>query len=51
MVLLCVPGLEPGGSLRTVVLMTGSPLGAHGSLGKGLETLLSDGSAIWPRAP
>ena len=35
MVLPCVPGLAPGRALRTVVMMTGPPLGAHGSLGKG----------------
>ena len=50
-VLPCVPGLEPGRALRTVEMVTGPPLGAHGSLRKGWKLSQSGGSAIRPRAP
>lgn len=51
-VLPCVPGLAPGRALRTVVMMTGPPLGAHGSLGKGWKLSRRWGvHSMVPRAP
>lgn len=51
-VLPCVLGLEPSRALRTVVMMTGSPLGSHGSLRKGWKLFRRWGShSMAPRVP